>query len=63
MQWETDLSSQTSASRGNLFSGDTDFVMNTASTITEMSRLKTSEFYAYFLHPYNLATPEKDSLI
>jgi uncharacterized membrane protein YvlD (DUF360 family) len=41
------------ASRGNLFSGDADFVMNTASTITDMSRLKTSEFYAYFLHPYN----------
>ena len=41
------------ASRGNLFSGDADFVMNTASTITDVSRLKTSEFYAYFLHPYN----------
>ena len=41
------------ASRGNLFSGDADFVMNTASTITDMSRLKTSEFYAFFLHPYN----------
>jgi len=41
------------ASRGNLFSGDADYVMNTASTITDLSRLKTSEFYAYFLHPYN----------
>ena len=41
------------ASRGNLFSGDADYVMNTASTITDVSRLKTSEFYAYFLHPYN----------
>jgi len=27
--------------------------MNTASTITDRSRLHTSEFYAYFLHPYN----------
>ncbi|MES0360765.1 MAG: phage holin family protein [Anaerolineales bacterium] len=41
------------ASRGNLFSGDAPNVMNTASTVTDLSRFHTSEFYAYFLHPYN----------
>ena len=41
------------ASRGNLFSGDAPIVMNTASTVTDISRFHTSEFYAYFLHPYN----------
>jgi putative membrane protein len=41
------------ASRGNLFSGDAPNVMNTASTVTDFSRFHTSEFYAYFLHPYN----------
>jgi uncharacterized membrane protein YvlD (DUF360 family) len=41
------------ASRGNLFSGDAPNVMTTASTVTDISRFHTSEFYAYFLHPYN----------
>ena len=41
------------ASRGNLFSGDAPNVMNTASTVTDFSRFHSSEFYAYFLHPYN----------
>lgn len=41
------------ASRGNLFSGDASQVMNTASTVTDISRFHTSEFYAYFIHPYN----------
>lgn len=41
------------ASRGNLFSGDAPNVMTTASTVTDISRFHTSEFYAYFLEPYN----------
>ena len=41
------------ASRGNLFSGDAPNVMNTASTVTDLSRFHTTEFYAYFLNPYN----------
>ncbi len=41
------------ASRGNLFSGDAPNVMTTASTVTDISKFHTSEFYAYFLHPYN----------
>lgn len=41
------------ASRGNLFSGDAPNVMTTASTVTDISRFHTSEFYAYFLQPYN----------
>jgi uncharacterized membrane protein YvlD (DUF360 family) len=41
------------ASRGNLMSGDAPNVMNTASTIKDLSRFHTSEFYAYFSSPYN----------
>ncbi|MGB3716576.1 MAG: phage holin family protein [Candidatus Promineifilaceae bacterium] len=41
------------ASRGNLLSGDAPNVMNTASTIKDMSRFHTSDFYAYFSSPYN----------
>lgn len=47
------LLSEGGASRGNLFSGDAPNVMTTASTVTDISRFHTSEFYAYFLHPYN----------
>lgn len=47
------LLSNGGASRGNLFSGDAPNVMNTASTVTDFSRFHSSEFYAYFLHPYN----------
>jgi putative membrane protein len=41
------------ASRGNLVSGDAPNVMNTASTIKDMSRFHTGDFYAYFSSPYN----------
>lgn len=41
------------ASRGNLFSGDAPFVMNTASTLVDRTRFHTSEFQAYFANPYN----------
>jgi hypothetical protein len=41
------------SSRGNLLSGDAPNVMNTASTVTDLSRFHTTEFYAYFLNPYN----------
>jgi putative membrane protein len=43
------------ASRGNLFSGDAPNVMNTASTVLDRSRFHTTEFYAFFLHPYNFS--------
>jgi putative membrane protein len=43
------------ASRGNLFSGDAPNVMNTASTILDRSRFHTTDFYAFFLRPYNAA--------
>lgn len=42
-------------SRGNLFSGDAPNVMNTASTILDRSRFHTSDFSAFFLHPFNAA--------
>lgn len=41
------------ASRGNLFSGDAPIVMNTASTIKDLSRFHTLNFYAFFANPYN----------
>ena len=41
------------ASRGNLFSGDAPYVMNTASALLDRSRFHTSEFQAYFANPYN----------
>jgi putative membrane protein len=41
------------ASRGNMFSGDAPNVMNTASTIKDLSRFHTAAFYAYFANPYN----------
>jgi hypothetical protein len=43
------------ASRGNLFSGDAPYVMNTASTIKDLSRFHTLDFYAFFLNPYSVA--------
>ena len=41
------------ASRGNMFSGDAPNVMNTASTIKDLSRFGTADFGAYFVNPYN----------
>jgi hypothetical protein len=41
------------ASRGNLFSGDAPNVMTTASTMKDLSRLHVTDFYAYFVNPYN----------
>ncbi len=41
------------ASRGNLFSGDAPYVMNTASALLDRTRFHTSEFQAYFANPYN----------
>ncbi|GMQ78472.1 MAG: phage holin family protein [Anaerolineae bacterium] len=43
------------ASRGNLLSGDAPNVMTTASTIKDMSRFHTADFYAYFADPYNFS--------
>lgn len=43
------------ASRGNLFSGDAPNVMYTASTIKDLSRFHTSDFYAFFVNPYNFS--------
>lgn len=42
-------------SRGNLLSGDAPNVMTTASTIKDLSRLHVTDFYAYFVNPYNVA--------
>ena len=41
------------ASRGNMFSGDAPDVMITASTVKDLSRFHTADFYAYFVNPYN----------
>jgi uncharacterized membrane protein YvlD (DUF360 family) len=41
------------ASRGNLLSGDAPNVMNTASTLKDLSRFHTGDYYAYFASPYN----------
>ena len=43
------------ASRGNLLSGDAPNVMNTASTLKDMSRFHTGDFYAFFADPYNFS--------
>ncbi len=43
------------ASRGNMFSGDAPSVMYTASTLRDLSRLHTRDFYAYFANPYNFS--------
>lgn len=42
------------ASRGNLLSGDAPIVSVTASTMKDLSRLHTGDFYAYFISPYNI---------
>ena len=42
------------ASRGNLLSGDAPIVSVTASTMKNLSRLHLTDFYAYFVNPYNL---------
>ncbi len=42
------------ASRGNLLSGDAPIVSVTASTMKDLSRLHTGDFYAYFVNPYNI---------
>lgn len=43
------------ASRGNLFSGDAKYVMTTASALKDKTKFHTSDFSAYFAHPYNVA--------
>lgn len=47
------LLSDNGASRGNLFSGDAPNVMTTASSMKDLSRLHVTDFYAYFVNPYN----------
>jgi putative membrane protein len=49
------LLAEEGASRGNLFSGDAPNVMNTASTIKDVSRFHSIDFYAFFLNPYSVA--------
>jgi len=49
------LLAEDGASRGNLFSGDAPKVMNTASTIKDLSRFHTLDFYAFFANPYSVA--------
>jgi putative membrane protein len=41
--------------RGNMFSGDADSVMFTFSTLLDLSRLKSKEFYPDFADPYSVA--------
>lgn len=43
------------ASRTSMYSGDAPFVMITTSTLFNTSKIHASEFYAYFLNPYNLS--------
>lgn len=43
------------ASRGNLLSGDAPIVSVTASTMKDFSRLHMTDFYAFFVNPYNLS--------
>jgi putative membrane protein len=49
------LLSDAGASRGNLFSGDAPSVMNTASTIKDLSRFHTTDFQAFFVDPYSFS--------
>lgn len=42
------------ASRGNMFSGDAPRVSMTASKMKDLSRLHLTDFYAYFVDPYNI---------
>lgn len=48
------LLSEGGASRGNLVSGDAPYVSITASTMKDLSRLHMTDFYAYFVNPYNI---------
>ena len=43
------------SSRGNLLSGDAPNVSVTASTMKDLSRFHMTDFYAYFVNPYNFA--------
>ena len=43
------------SSRGNLLSGDAPYVSVTASTMKDLSRFHMTDFYAYFINPYNFA--------
>ena len=49
------LLAENGASRGNLLSGDAPNVSLTASTMKDISRLHMTDFYAYFVNPYNFA--------
>ena len=42
------------ASRGNMVSGDAPIVSVTASTLKDLSRFHMTDFYAYFVNPYNM---------
>lgn len=42
------------ASRGNLLSGDATYVSVTASVLKDLSRFHMTDFYAYFVNPYNV---------
>ncbi|MFB3765760.1 MAG: phage holin family protein [Methanotrichaceae archaeon] len=43
------------ASRTSMFSGDAPYVMITTSSLFNTSKIHASQFYAYFLNPYNLS--------
>ena len=43
------------SSRGNLLSGDATYVSVTASTIKDLSRFHMTDYYAYFVNPYNFS--------
>ena len=49
------LLSNDGASRGNLFTGDAQYVMATASALRDRSKFHASEFQAYFTNPYNVS--------
>ena len=48
------LLSEGGASRGNLFTGDAQYVMTTASAITDRSKSHQDNFQAFFANPYNI---------
>ena len=47
------LLSAQGASRGNMFTGDAQYVMTTASALTDRSKSHEGNFQAYFANPYN----------
>ena len=47
------LLSDHGASRGNMFTGDAQYVMTTASALTDRSKSHEGNFQAYFANPYN----------